>query len=102
MEHVVYNELDWEINSNTDQKKYVIWENNDGGGTRYWKVPKGTGFPNHSHKGYEHIFVLDGVMDFSGQVLEKGDCLLTAKDEEHEAFALEDSVILVVAEKGNP
>ncbi len=101
MEHVVYKELNWENTSNTGIKKYVIWENNEGGGARYWEVPKGTGFSNHSHRGYEHIFVLEGLMNFSNQVLEKGDCLLTAKGEEHEAIALEDSVILVIAEKSN-
>jgi quercetin dioxygenase-like cupin family protein len=40
-------------------------------------------------------------MDFSGIVLSKGDFLCTSIGEEHEAIALDDSIILVMNERKN-
>lgn len=101
MIHLEYEQLKWERSANPKIQKATIWINVEMGGTTFWKVPKGEEFPNHGHKGYEHIYLAEGSMDFSGVVLKAGDFLCTSKGEEHEAFALEDSVILVMNERNN-
>ena len=66
-----------------------------------WKLSKGESFPKHSHKGYEHIYVIKGIIDMSNNILKAGDFLLTHEGEEHQATALEDTVILVICERKN-
>ena len=101
MLHLEYNQLKWEDTSNPKIQKSIISTNSEMGGTIFWKVPKGEGFARHGHKGYEHIYMVEGSMDFSGVVLSKGDFLCTSIGEEHEALALDDSVILVMNERKN-
>jgi|TARA_B110000091_G_C13391553_1_gene300329 quercetin dioxygenase-like cupin family protein len=101
MQHLKYSELEWEDTSNPKIQKSTIWSNSEMGGTTFWKVPQGEKFPKHGHKGYEHIYLTEGVMEFSGVILQKGDFLCTSKGEVHEAIALEDSVILVMNERKN-
>ena len=101
MQHLEYEQLKWEDTTNPKIQKATIWTNAEMGGTTFWKVTKGQGFSMHGHKGYEHIYMAEGSMDFSGTVLRKGDFLCTSIGEEHEAFALVDSVILVMNERKN-
>lgn len=58
MEHIVYKDINWDSIPGSGKQKFSITENNEGGGIRLWSVPKGESFPNHSHKGYEHICVI--------------------------------------------
>jgi len=99
MENIKLKSLNW-TNPN-EIESIAIWENSEKGGMKYWNVPKGKGFNRHSHKGYEHIVIIKGKMDFSNKILEQGDCLLTKENEEHEAIALEDSIILVINQRDN-
>lgn len=102
MQHQKYQTLNWKQNSSKNGiKSATIYENRSGGGVKYWSIPKGLGFILHSHRGYEYITLIEGEMNFSGQVLTKGDCLITLLGDEHEAVALKDSIILVTNEKSN-
>lgn len=99
MKHINFKTLKWTNQNNIESVN--IWENSENGGMTYWTVPKGECFERHSHKGYEHIILIEGKMNFSNTILTKGDCLITQKDEEHESIALEDSIILVIGESKN-
>lgn len=101
MQHLKYDELKWVGTTNPKIQKAIMWTNSEMGGTIFWKVPKGQGFCIHGHKGYEHIYMVEGSMDFSGIVLSKGDFLCTSIGEEHEAIALDASIILVMNERKN-
>ncbi|MCJ8325609.1 MAG: hypothetical protein MJK08_00785 [Campylobacterales bacterium] len=89
MKHINFKTLKWTNQNNIESVN--IWENSENGGMTYWTV----------HKGYEHIILIEGKMNFSNTILTKGDCLITQKDEEHESIALEDSIILVIGESKN-
>ncbi len=101
MEHIVFEDIPWENISVSGKEKFEIMSNSEGGGIRLWKITKGESFPNHSHKGYEHIYVIKGIINMSNNILKAGDFLLTHAGEEHQAIALEDTIILVICERKN-
>jgi len=101
MRHIPYQNIQWEHTETLGVEVSSIFENLEKGGIKYWKVKKGSGFKKHSHKGYEHILVVEGSMEFSNIIVRKGGMLVTSKDEVHEAVALVDSVILVINERSN-
>lgn len=101
MKHLAYPDLVWANAGRPQITKAEIARDAVGGGVAYWRVPQGSGFARHSHKGYEYILLVKGKMNFSGVILNEGDFLITIQDEEHEAMALQDSVIVVVNERTN-
>jgi anti-sigma factor ChrR (cupin superfamily) len=99
MEHIVFKDIDWKDIPDSGKQKFEIMKNTESDGIRLWNIPKGESFPNHSHKGYEYICVIKGIIDMSNNILKAGDFLLTHAGEEHQATALENTVILVINEK---
>ncbi|MCB6183803.1 cupin domain-containing protein [Leeia sp. TBRC 13508] len=78
-----------------------VYINEMGGGVKLWKMKKGTSFENHSHNGYEYIYVINGVLLVGGRCVGAGEFALTFKGEEHSAAALEDTTMLVTTERSN-
>jgi quercetin dioxygenase-like cupin family protein len=101
MQHLNFQNLIWLKTPTPGIFKAEIQKNSEGGGLTFWRVPKEGGFPHHGHKGYEHIYLVKGSMNFSGELMHPGDFLLTSAGEEHEAIALEESIILVFNERKN-
>jgi anti-sigma factor ChrR (cupin superfamily) len=101
MQHLDYTHLPWIQTTTPGIVKAVVETNAEGGGLTFWKIPKGLGFARHGHRGYESIYLVQGCMNFSGIRMQVGDFLLTQEGEEHEAAALEDSVILVISQRKN-
>lgn len=70
-----------------------IAENGDGGYLA--RLNAGSRFPRHSHQGWEQIFVVSGLIRFNDVELQTGDTLQVQGADEHEATALEDTVLFV-------
>ena len=68
MKHINFKALKWTNQNNNEIESINIWENSENGGMKYWNVPKGECFEKHSHKGYEHIILIEGKMNFSNTI----------------------------------
>jgi quercetin dioxygenase-like cupin family protein len=82
-------------------KKAVCASHDEGGALTYWEVPKGCGFPDHGHKGFEYTIVVAGKLQFGHILAEPTDIVCTRAGERHSAVALEDSLILVINQRSN-
>jgi len=75
------------------------WADENGDGGYLAKFIAGARFPRHSHDGWEQIYVLEGAVRFNEVELRPGDVLQVQGSDEHEAYALEDT-LLFVAHRG--
>lgn len=75
--------------------KAVLWR----GGHRViyeiFRLAKGVDYPEHTHDGWESMFVIDGRIRLSGEEMGPGDFVFTEPGETHVAEILEDSVVLL-------
>lgn len=55
MQHFPYKKLNWTDTPTSAITKAEIVRNSVGGGIAFYSVSKNSGFPDHSHKGYEYI-----------------------------------------------
>ena len=77
-----------------------IWNGSDGDGGYLAKLAAGARFPKHKHEGWEQILVLSGSVRFNDTELRSGDVLQVQGEDEHEAFALEDTLLFVAHHRG--
>jgi anti-sigma factor ChrR (cupin superfamily) len=76
------------------------WTGVDGDGGYLAKLSAGSRFPKHTHQGWEQIVVLHGAVRFNDIELRPGDVLQVQGEDEHEALALEDTVLFVAHRGG--
>lgn len=76
------------------------WTGADGDGGYLARLKAGARFPSHTHQGWEQIVVLDGAIRFNDLELLPGDVLQVQGEDEHEALALEDTVLFVAHRGG--
>jgi anti-sigma factor ChrR (cupin superfamily) len=76
------------------------WSGNDGDGGYMAKLAAGARFPRHRHEGWEQIIVLSGAVRFDDAELRTGDVLQVDGADEHEALALEDTMLFVAHHRG--
>ncbi|MDX2221476.1 MAG: cupin domain-containing protein [Rhodospirillaceae bacterium] len=76
-------------------EKAVLWRGGQGVIYEFFKLAKGVDYPEHTHDGWESMFVLDGRIRLSGEVMGPGDFVFTEPGETHIAEILEDSVVLL-------
>ena len=75
------------------------WTGKDGDGGYLARFETGARFPRHAHDGWEQIFVLQGAIRFNDIEMRAGDVLQVQGSDEHEAYALEET-LLFVAHRG--
>ena len=75
------------------------WTGKDGDGGYFARFQAGAHFPRHAHDGWEQIFVLQGAIRFNDIEMHAGDVLQVQSSDEHEAHALEET-LLFVAHRG--
>jgi anti-sigma factor ChrR (cupin superfamily) len=76
------------------------WTGADGDGGYLARLSAGARFPKHTHQGWEQIVVLHGAVRFNDVELRSGDVLQVQGEDEHEALALEDTVLFVAHYRG--
>lgn len=76
------------------------WTNKDGVGSYLAKFQAGASFPKHTHIGWEQIVVLEGVIRFNDVEMQAGDVLQVQGIDEHEAFAVENTLVFVTHHGG--
>ena len=76
------------------------WVGNDGDGGYLARFHAGARFPKHTHQGWEQIFVLEGVIRFNDIEMRAGDVLQVQGSDEHEAYALEETLLFVAHHGG--
>ena len=91
---------DWRDTGISGVQTCSTWTGNDGDGGYLAKFQAGARFPKHAHHGWEQIFVLEGVILFNGIEMRAGDVLQVQASDEHEALALEKTVLFVAHHGG--
>jgi anti-sigma factor ChrR (cupin superfamily) len=76
-----------------------IWEEN-GERSYFAEFKAGTGFPLHGHEGIEQILLLSGRVQFGQVEMAPGDFMKVGADDEHDAYAHEDSLAFVTRRCG--
>lgn len=76
------------------------WASKNGDGSYLAKFQAGASFPKHTHIGWEQIIVLEGLIRFNTVEMQAGDVLQVQGTDEHEAFALEDTLLFVTHHGG--
>jgi anti-sigma factor ChrR (cupin superfamily) len=77
-----------------------IWSGDGGDGGYLAKLMAGARFPKHQHQGWEQIIVVNGAVRFNDVELRTGDVLQVEGNDEHEALALEDTILFVAHHRG--
>ena len=73
----------------------VLWNNPDGDGAYFAQFKAGANFPLHEHDGWEQIFIISGMIRFGQVTLAQGDFLQVDSNDEHDAFAIDDTILFV-------
>lgn len=89
----------WEPTGIDGISSSVMWNNPDGDGAYFARFKSGAHFPLHGHDRWEQVFVISGKIRFDQVVLSQGDCIQVDSNDEHEAFALQDT-LLFIAHRG--
>jgi quercetin dioxygenase-like cupin family protein len=75
--------------------KAVFWRGGHGVALELFRLKKNVHYPEHTHAGWESMYVLEGRIRLSGQDLGPGDFVFTEPGETHVAEIVEDSVVLL-------
>ena len=78
----------------------TTWAGAEGDGGYLARLSAGARFPKHTHQGWEQIVVLQGAVRFNDVELCSGDVLQVQGDDEHEAWAVEDTLLFVAHYRG--
>jgi quercetin dioxygenase-like cupin family protein len=78
----------------------IMRTNEECGATVLMRVAGGSGFPAHSHKGGEELYVLSGRVLVGGLPLKDGDYLWTPPGGVHDLEAETDALLLINAPQG--
>lgn len=81
-------------------QSFTAWTGESGDGGYLARLSAGARFPRHVHEGWEQILVVAGVVRFNDVELRQGDYLQVEGADEHEALALEDTVLFVAHRGG--
>lgn len=74
----------------------TVWESKEGDGCYFSRFAANARFQKHSHHGgWEQIYVLEGRIRFGEVDMRAGDTLHMQGIDEHDALALEDTIIFV-------
>ncbi|WP_083941159.1 cupin domain-containing protein [Pseudoduganella violaceinigra] len=76
------------------------WTGIEGDGGYFARFQAGALFPKHTHHGWEQIIVLEGAIRFNDVELRAGDVLQVQGSDEHEACAVEDTLLFVAHHGG--
>jgi anti-sigma factor ChrR (cupin superfamily) len=90
----------WTPTGLTGVESAVTWAGSNGDGGYFAKFEAGARFPRHFHEGWELIVVLQGAIRFNEVELRSGDVLQVEGADEHEALALEDTLLFVAHHRG--
>ena len=85
----------WADSGITGVQTCPTWAGKDGDGSYLARFQAGASFPKHTHLGWEQIIVLEGAIRFNAVVMHAGDVLNVQGSDEHEALALEDTLLFV-------
>ncbi len=73
----------------------TVWTDARGDGGYFAQFKNGAQFPLHAHDVWEQIVVISGMIRFGEVTLTQGDFLQVDVNDEHDAYALEDTVLFV-------
>ncbi|ELX08294.1 hypothetical protein Jab_2c03400 [Janthinobacterium sp. HH01] len=76
------------------------WTGSDNDGGYLARFEAGARFPKHTHHGWEQIFVISGAIRFNDVEMRAGDVLQVQGSDEHEACALEETLLFVAHHGG--
>ncbi|XLZ70729.1 cupin domain-containing protein [Massilia sp. SR12] len=76
------------------------WNGAGGDGGYFARFQAGARFPKHAHQGWEQIYVVEGAIRFNDVDLRAGDILQVEGSDEHEAQALEETLLFVAHHGG--
>jgi anti-sigma factor ChrR (cupin superfamily) len=94
------NERNWCDTGIAGVQTCSTWTGNDGDGGYLAKFQAGARFPKHAHHGWEQILVLTGAIRFNDMEMRAGDVLQVQGSDEHEACALEETLLFVAHHGG--
>jgi len=77
-----------------------VWDSGDAYGGYLTKFEAGARFPRHQHEGWEQILVVQGAIRFNDVEMGPGDVLQVEGSDEHQAIALEETVLFVAYHGG--
>lgn len=93
-----YEDLDWQP-FREGVKIYPLYKDGVGASAALLCYEAGAKVPNHSHSGYEHIFVLSGSQSDANGKYSKGALIINPPDSSHQVWSDEGCVVLIVWEK---
>lgn len=76
-------------------EKAVLWRGGERVICELFRLKQGVDYPEHTHAGWETMYVVEGRIKLSGQVMGPGDFVFTETGETHVAEILDDSVVLL-------
>jgi len=95
--------LYWErtiVPSGATMDKCIIWEGDIGVRSAFFRMPKGTSVPKHTHSKWVQVMVLEGEMEIKSEKdgtvkIAAGGCYFVESGDSHMETALKDSLVLV-------
>ncbi len=72
-----------------------LWRDGQDVSFDLFRIKKGADYAEHTHDSWEIMFVVEGKINLSGEILGPGDFVFTEPGESHVAENLEDTVVLL-------
>lgn len=103
-------QLSWQetiVPSGARMEKCIIWEGDFDVRSAFFRMPKGTVNPSHTHTKWVQVMVLEGEMEIEsvddGVVqVAAGGCYFVEPGDSHKETALQDTLVLVTQAEDRP
>jgi predicted ChrR family anti-sigma factor len=78
---------------------YKLYSSDSGAAAALLKYEPGASVPQHSHSGFEHIFILEGTQSDESGTYEVGSLVINNPNSRHNVYSKDGCIVLIIWEK---
>ena len=88
-------EVEWRESGIAGIRRGTLWNDGQDVAAELCSMARDSEYPDHPHRAWEQMLVLDGSIDVDGVTLQKGDYAFTVPGERHRVVALRDALVFL-------
>ena len=95
MKTVKNHEVEWRESGVEGIRRGTLWNDGQNVAAELCSMLEDSEYPDHPHRAWEQMLVLEGRIDVDGVTLAQGDYAFTAPGENHRVVALSDALVFL-------
>lgn len=88
-------QVDWRESGVAGIRRATLWNHGEDVAAEFCEMARGSVYPEHEHRAWEQMLVLEGTIDVDGEALSAGDYAFTVPGETHRVEAKSDARIFL-------